>query len=355
MSQFDLGVIDPDAVDGLALADGLNGFSSAVYSGHRGPTRPPYAVAGMIWVQSVSATLTHLRYFDGAVDHLILSLNPSSGVIVDAAPFLRDAGNLNAGSVPAARLPFSTKAQAEAGVSLDVVMSPKRFTEALVKSGAWGISGTSLPVVADLAAVDTIAPGLHAVTGATAGKPSGVTFGTLIHARRAAIGGEVQILIADGSGATMGKMYSRARTSGAWGDWLASLDNTDAANTVEAEAGVNDAKFMTPKTTAEAIAALAGGGVDSWVNFNGNGVVAIRATSGFSSITDLGPGNYTANFVEDQPDTNYAAVASGGAGAGSRCVAHVGSLTVSGFNIYTQNHGNGYLADAEYVSAAVFR
>ena len=44
----------------------------------------------------------------------------------------------------------------------------------------------------------------------------------------------------------------------------------------------------------------------AWVNFNGTGTVAIRASSGVSSITDLGVGNYRINFSSDQGTTNYA-------------------------------------------------
>ena len=47
----------------------------------------------------------------------------------------------------------------------------------------------------------------------------------------------------------------------------------------------------------------------AWVNFNGTGTVAIRASGNVSSITDNGTGNYTINFTTAMPDANYAAVA----------------------------------------------
>jgi hypothetical protein len=50
-------------------------------------------------------------------------------------------------------------------------------------------------------------------------------------------------------------------------------------------------------------------GCRAWVNFNGSGTVAIRASGNVSSITDNGVGNYTANFATAMPDTNYAATA----------------------------------------------
>lgn len=49
----------------------------------------------------------------------------------------------------------------------------------------------------------------------------------------------------------------------------------------------------------------------AWVNFNGTGTVAIRASGNVSSITDNGTGNYTVNFVTAMPDTNYATIGTG--------------------------------------------
>jgi hypothetical protein len=45
----------------------------------------------------------------------------------------------------------------------------------------------------------------------------------------------------------------------------------------------------------------------AWVNFNGTGTVAIRASGNVSSITDNGTGDYTVNFTTAMPDANYAA------------------------------------------------
>lgn len=45
----------------------------------------------------------------------------------------------------------------------------------------------------------------------------------------------------------------------------------------------------------------------AWVNFNGTGTVAIRASGNVSSITDNGAGEYTVNFATALPDVNYAA------------------------------------------------
>ena len=43
----------------------------------------------------------------------------------------------------------------------------------------------------------------------------------------------------------------------------------------------------------------------AWVNFNGQGTVAIRASGNVSSITDNGTGDFTVNFTTAMLDANY--------------------------------------------------
>ena len=42
-----------------------------------------------------------------------------------------------------------------------------------------------------------------------------------------------------------------------------------------------------------------------WVNFNGTGTPAIRASKNVTSITDNGTGDYTVNFTTALSDVNY--------------------------------------------------
>ena len=48
----------------------------------------------------------------------------------------------------------------------------------------------------------------------------------------------------------------------------------------------------------------------AWVNFNGQGTVAIRDSGNVSSITDNGTGTYTVNFTTAFADANYAVTTS---------------------------------------------
>jgi hypothetical protein len=56
-------------------------------------------------------------------------------------------------------------------------------------------------------------------------------------------------------------------------------------------------------------------GARAWVNFDGTGTVAIRASGNVSSITDNGVGNYTVNFTTALPNANYATVGISGRGS----------------------------------------
>jgi hypothetical protein len=46
----------------------------------------------------------------------------------------------------------------------------------------------------------------------------------------------------------------------------------------------------------------------AWVNFNGTGTPSVTASGNVSSITDIGTGNYKANFTTAMSDANYTPV-----------------------------------------------
>jgi hypothetical protein len=71
----------------------------------------------------------------------------------------------------------------------------------------------------------------------------------------------------------------------------------------------------------------------AWVNFNGTGTVAIRASGNVTSITDNGTGNYTVNFTTAMPDANYSVTA-------------LSSRDASTSNIITQIDGTTFTSSA---------
>ena len=100
-------------------------------------------------------------------------------------------------------------------------------------------------------------------------------------------------------------------------------------------------------------------GCRAWVNFNGTGTVAIRASGNVSSITDLGTGQFTVNFTTAMPDINYAPVATcthavGVSGDGTINFFANPLGTVSAVSFYT-THTNGTTFDPFCVAVAIFR
>jgi hypothetical protein len=65
----------------------------------------------------------------------------------------------------------------------------------------------------------------------------------------------------------------------------------------------------------------------AWVNFDGTGTVAIRASGNVSSITDNGTGNYTVNFTTAMPDANYAVVVTAGVEAATLGITSTSTTT----------------------------
>ena len=95
----------------------------------------------------------------------------------------------------------------------------------------------------------------------------------------------------------------------------------------------------------------------AWVNFNGQGTVAIRASGNVSSITDNGTGDYTVNFTTAMSDANYAVSSAGGEGGttgmGQR-VPSIGTVATSSVRIASIDQNAGY-TDPTYCCISIFR
>jgi hypothetical protein len=99
-------------------------------------------------------------------------------------------------------------------------------------------------------------------------------------------------------------------------------------------------------------------GCRAWVNFNGTGTVAIRASGNVSSITDSGVGTYTINFTTAMPDANYSVCFSPDQTLASAVFHYetISSATTSGFSILcSQINNGGSTCDPTTVRYAVFR
>lgn len=105
-------------------------------------------------------------------------------------------------------------------------------------------------------------------------------------------------------------------------------------------------------------------GCRAWVNFNGTGTVAIRASGNVSSITDNGVGDYTVNFTTAMPDANFSALAcmqeSGGNFSSVATIKNSGTFSPTSstvrFSTFGWTAGNaGAVFDPPIVTVSIFR
>ena len=101
-------------------------------------------------------------------------------------------------------------------------------------------------------------------------------------------------------------------------------------------------------------------GCRAWVNFNGTGTVAIRASGNVTSITDFATGDYQVNMTNAMPDANYAfQVAAQRNAAGLNFAVPAGQAsslyqTASTFRVLVYNSAFSN-EDPQAVLCAVFR
>ena len=112
-------------------------------------------------------------------------------------------------------------------------------------------------------------------------------------------------------------------------------------------------------TESTAVTNVINGSAKAWVNFNGIGTVAIRASFNVNSITDNGTGNYTINFTNALTDTNYALASMQGHTVGDGAARAVvydqdNTKTTTALQIRTVYNWVNYY-DAGEIYALVFR
>jgi len=106
-----------------------------------------------------------------------------------------------------------------------------------------------------------------------------------------------QITLAKLAGGTDGQII----TYDASGDPVAVGPGTDGQVLTSTGAGSPPAFETITSVDTNALA-------KAWINFNGTGTVAIRDHYNVSSLTDNGTGDYTINFTNNMPNTDYIVV-----------------------------------------------
>ena len=135
------------------------------------------------------------------------------------------------------------------------------------------------------------------------------------------------------------------------GTVVADTLQADSTSTLVLKNGVAN----TPPTVQDSAGTQIGTFCRAWVNFNGTGTVAIRASFNVSSITDNGVGTYTVNLTTAMPDANYVLASIADDNGGSNpFVTTIRSLTTSTAAVGTWQTGVGRV-DAPQYQLAVFR
>ena len=152
------------------------------------------------------------------------------------------------------------------------------------------------------------------------------------------------IATVDSSGITMasGKTLPASALTGT----LPALDASSLTG-IPAPAALSTASGSAPSYSARA-----------WVNFNGTGTVAIRASGNVSSITDNNSGDYTINFTTAMPDVNYAVSGCGSdltAGSSSSIISVSTSTNVLTTSVRITNTNLSSNLDRAYISVAIHR
>jgi hypothetical protein len=115
----------------------------------------------------------------------------------------------------------------------------------------------------------------------------------------------------------------------------------------------------TPPTIQDSAGTQIGTFCRAWVNFNGTGTVAIRASFNVSSITDNGTGDYTVNFTTAMSDANYSMPSSSANTGPTMSVASpqlaATPFTTTTARVETRNPSSGALLDCQFVCLGFFR
>lgn len=97
----------------------------------------------------------------------------------------------------------------------------------------------------------------------------------------------------------------------------------------------------------------------AWVNFNGTGTVAIRASHNISSITDNGTGDYTLNFATAMTDTNYcfvsaSRISNSTSALTANSICHPVTYSAGSVRVHTGRTSANTCDDHEFANFAIF-
>lgn len=367
MSQYDFGVIDPANTSGTQLAEILGNFRDALNSTHGGVSRPSYAVAALMWVDT-SGSVPVLKYFDGVNDRKLFDILAAGGKAVDSnklngkdsGEFLTKRTDMVGWGVGTTPFIFGSGGNEDSYHHDDSTNSHVFRSDAtpgdLDNLGSSRIKAAFADFqewrhaeglkVGQYGGVHGIRIGVDESNNTVSGR----LFFESSESNWAIVNwnGELRMTHGGTYGSSTGSAKFRFGSDGALqatsvaGSWVASKP--------EAEAGTNDDQIMTPLRTADSIAANQA--VRAWVNFDGTGTPTIRASQNVTSLTDNGTGDYSVNFTTNMPHSNYAPLITHQDTSSGRGFTRLVSRTASAYRFVT-TAGDGTPIDVSNISVAI--
>jgi hypothetical protein len=346
MPQHDL-ILDNGS--GAAFRADANNALAALGSSMKGPNAPPAPIAGMMWLDddTPSASLWTLKMYDGAEWIEIGRLNVTTNVFTVAE------GSFAPVDIASAA---TTDIGAAASLNVRITGTTGITSFGTVAAGTRRFLAFAAALTLTHNATSLILPGVANITTAA---------GDTAVARSLGSGNWVIESFTRASGAVIVPLGSAAAPA------VSFSGDTD---TGALSPGANRIQFATNGVARQEIAAdgsqlsvIPGGSAllpdfkcRAWVNFNGQGTVAIRASGNVSSITDHGTGDYTINFTTAMPDADYAPFVSAGFASyisfiNLNAVGAEIAPTTSGFRFVTNNASNSLQIDQKYVHVSIFR
>jgi hypothetical protein len=326
---------------GAAVRSDLNNGLAAIVSNNSGATEPATMYAYQWWAD----TTTGLLKLRNSANSAWISLRELDGTLTledgtAAAPGLAFTSDLNTGlfRVGADQVAISTGGTSRLAVSTTAVSSTLAVD---VPLGAVGTP--SLTFTGDLN-TGIYSPGADQLAITTGGT-------SRLAVSTSAVSSTLAIDHPLGAVGTPSITFTGDLNTGFWSP-AADTIAASTAGTKQFELSSSGNLSFNSGYGSSAVAY----GCRAWVNFNGTGTVAIRASGNVSSITDNGVGDYTVNFATGLTDLNYAALATAGAGsvvAQVNIVSDQGKTTSSFRFLNSDTLGIGL--DRNNVSVAVFR
>jgi len=134
--------------------------------------------------------------------------------------------------------------------------------------------------------------------------------------------------------------------------------STLSVTTITGANTIKSGTASTPPAIQDSAGTQVGTFCRAWVNFNGTGTVAIRASFNVTSITDNGTGDYTVNLTVAMSDANYAFFGTAGrsaSNADSLVNENVSTVPTTSAVRFGTTTGAGTLTDMSYVNVSIFR